>query len=685
TVYRAEQGGWQFNLHSYLAWYDGKFWAVWSSGRADEDSGNQVIRYSSSTDGHTWAPSKILVDDPDGPGKPGLWIARGAYVQEGKLQALAAYGEGARETPQGRESWHNLRLVRFEWTGANWANRGTLLDNCMNNYPPHSLGGPLFMTCRDSFARMSTAVADASGRNWTVTRLPGAPPLDRMSEPSEYVDPEGVAHLIFRDGGRSKHLAHSISRDQGRTWTAPVSANYPDSTSKNIAGRLSNGSYFLINNPNPASRDPLAISFSRDGWVFSNPRALRKGAPKQRYPGRSKNTGSFQYPHVLEKDGSLWVIYSTNKEDIEISQFKIADFPVGRDAARLLADPSSLENAAGIPEARGETSVIFRGEEGKSGFNLHSYIAHHDGRFWVIWSSSRVGEEDPDQLIRYSTSADGKTWSKARILVDDPDGPDKPARWIARGLFLYQGRLNALGAYIESATYRERGKGEVWKNLRLMRFEWTGSEWVGRGMFAGDCMNNFPPTRLGGFYGMPCRDSRMDVFMSLSDAPGTAAWSRTPLAADPPFHKMDEPTLYETPDGFTHMIVRDNNRSGFLIRAVSEDHGKSWSRPVLTNYPDATSKNFTGRLTDGRYFLINNPNQKGRDPLAVSFSDDGWAFSKTRAVRKNAPARRFAGRAKPSGSFQYPHGMEHEGALWVVYSTNKEDIEISRLPLEDLK
>ena len=347
TVYRAKQGGWQFNLHSYITWYRGRFWAIWSSGHVDEDSGNQIVRYSSSTDGHHWAPSQVLADDPDGPDRPGLWIARGVFVLDGRLQALAAYNEGSRSTPEGRESWHNLRLVRFEWTGKAWVRRGTFVDNCMNNYPPRLLGERLFMTCRDSFARMCTALAGSStGDNWTLTRLPGAPPGDRMSEPSWYLDRDGVAHLIFRDGRGSKFLYHATSTDQGRTWSAPVRTNYPDATSKNIAGRLANGWYFLINNPNPKGRDPLAISFSRDGWVFSDPRALRKGAPAQRFPGRAKSVRSFQYPHVLEKDGSLWVIYSTNKEDIEISEFKLADLPPSPDASGSLAGPATPTHTA---------------------------------------------------------------------------------------------------------------------------------------------------------------------------------------------------------------------------------------------------------------------------------------------------------------------------------------------------
>ena len=326
----------------------------------------------------------------------------------------------------------------------------------------------------------------------------------------------------------------------------------------------------------------------------------------------------------------------------------------------LAANPEQLADPLALPEAAGAHNIVFRGVE-ESGFNLHSYLAHHDGRFWAMWSSAKVGEEDPDQLVRFATSEDGHAWSEAKILVNDPDGPKGPARWISRGLFVDQGKLSALAAYVESADYGKRGEGTVWKNLRLMRFVWNGEMWEDRGVFADNCMNNFPPSRLDAGWGMACRDAEMNVSMALAAEIENPAWHFTPLASDPPFHKMDEPTWYRA-GGLVHMIVRDGNRSGRLIRVLSDDDGASWGSPELTNYPDATSKNFTGKLDGGPYFLINNPNPNGRDPLAISFSNDGWAFGGTVAIRKNAPPRRFEGRAKPSGSFQYPHAIEHGGS-----------------------
>ncbi|MEO6982441.1 MAG: exo-alpha-sialidase [Edaphobacter sp.] len=201
----------------------------------------------------------------------------------------------------------------------------------MNNFPPRPFGDHLFMTCRDSYSLMHTAVSgNLSGNHRSVSPLPTSVPPSNMSEPSWYIDPQGTGHILFRDAGRSKFLYHSTSTDQGRTWSAPVRTNYPDATSKNFAAKLSNGWYFLINNPNQKKRDPLGISFSRDGWSFAHPMALRTDAPALRFKGKSKGTGSFQYPHAIEHDGSLWVIYSVNKEDIEVSEFKLSSFGLSK-------------------------------------------------------------------------------------------------------------------------------------------------------------------------------------------------------------------------------------------------------------------------------------------------------------------------------------------------------------------
>ena len=291
-----------------------------------------MIRYSRSADGHNWAPPETLAEPSRSKAGLATCIARGIFVNRGRLAALVY----ERDPKENHAAATRNRLRRYFWSGNRWDFDRVILEDALNNYPPRPIGSRLFMTLRRDRGKMHTALSeDLSGDDWEVSPLPGLTKAHPMSEPSWYLDPEGAVHLIFRDRGWSGFLFRSLSCDGGKTWTPPVRTNYPDATSKNFSQRLSNGLYYLINNPSQCprprvtekSRDPLGLSFSRDGWSFAYPRLLRAGAPDRRFEGHSKDFG-FSYPHALEHNDSLWVIYSTNKEDIEVSQFPLEDLCV---------------------------------------------------------------------------------------------------------------------------------------------------------------------------------------------------------------------------------------------------------------------------------------------------------------------------------------------------------------------
>ena len=193
-------------------------------------------------------------------------------------------------------------------------------------YPPMKVQGRDFFVWRDDAAHFFTARSLPQKGQWEVNKHPNFPPDYRLSETAAFADAEGTLHLIIRDQGKTKRLYHSLSFDYGDTWTLPVKTNYPDAVSKNFAGRLKDGTFFLINNPKASGlRDPLTISFSRDGWTFSNLKILRRDSPARRYSGKAKVDHSFQYADAMEHGGRLHVIYAVNKEDIEISSYDLAE------------------------------------------------------------------------------------------------------------------------------------------------------------------------------------------------------------------------------------------------------------------------------------------------------------------------------------------------------------------------
>lgn len=351
-----------------------------------------------------------------------------------------------------------------------------------------------------------------------------------------------------------------------------------------------------------------------------------------------------------------------------------------RDPARLLAEDALLAAPEALPVAPSQTATVFRAQEGQWQFNLHSFIAHHEGKFWAIWSSGRVNEDSSSQFIRYATSEDGLAWSDSGVVAGDPDGEDGPLRWLASGLYVEDGQLCALGCL------NEGGKdGKIWAGAKLVRLQWTRGGWKDLGVFADKCMVYFPPMKVAGRDFFVWRDERAHFFTARS-LPGAAGqWEVKKHPHFPPDYRMSETAAYADADGVLHLIIRDQGKTFRLYHSLSFDDGDTWTLPVKTNYPDAVSKNFAGRLSNGWFYLINNPRPNGlRDPLTISFSRDGWTFSNPKILRRDSPERRYPGGAKPLRSFQYADAMEHGGKLWVIYATNKEDIEVSAFEIEDL-
>lgn len=91
-------------------------------------------------------------------------------------------------------------------------------------------------------------------------------------------------------------------------------------------------------------------------------------------------------------------------------------------ASEGLFDVSNAKTL-GLTTIPGEHVEIHHATE-ESGFRF----AHHPGlivfkeRLYCSWSNGRAHEDRPDQRVLYASSADGKSWSAARVLVAPPEG-----------------------------------------------------------------------------------------------------------------------------------------------------------------------------------------------------------------------------------------------------------------------
>ncbi|MCC9605251.1 exo-alpha-sialidase [Blastopirellula sp. JC733] len=325
--------------------------------------------------------------------------------------------------------------------------------------------------------------------------------------------------------------------------------------------------------------------------------------------------------------------------------------------------------------------VVISDVRKEKGVHQHNYLIWHGDRYWAMWSDGPGVEDQAGQRVSYATSADGLKWSQPKFMTpvprdSDPDSPyygtrsPKGFRWIARGFWERDGELLALASLDESAQF-------FGPSLELRAFRWNEATdaWDDIGVVQKNAINNFPPKKIATGQWMMSRRThdykKTGVQFMFGGVEGLDDWESTPVLGSADELSAEEPCWWTLPDGRIAAVFRDNRKSGYLYRSLSEDDGRTWSRPTRTNFPDARSKFNCIQLKDGRYVLVSNPHPQRRDPLAISVSDDGVVFTKMGYL--------IGGR-----HVDYPHLIEHDGAILVAFAGGKQTVEVLKIKLDDL-
>lgn len=318
---------WPFRNHSYLAWFDGHYWAMWSHGIRQEDYPEQHVEYSTSVDGLNWTEAKTIVGPS--PEKDFRYIARGFWIRDGQLLALASHDESYDESGKKKLFGPSLELRAYRWNqkSGEWDFLGVAARDTINNFPPLRLAdGSWAMVRRAHDLKVSMLVGGVtSPLDWTIVPF-GVPPGSRFraDEPVLTVLKDGRVLGLFRDNGGSKRLFRALSVDNARTWTEPEVTNFPDATSKFFTLHASRGYYLLVSNANPAlqQRIPLCLSVSDDGITYTRMARLPVPTAPQDFRPRTgvRKAAGFQYPHAIEHEGRIQVIYSRDMKTVETIQ-----------------------------------------------------------------------------------------------------------------------------------------------------------------------------------------------------------------------------------------------------------------------------------------------------------------------------------------------------------------------------
>lgn len=388
-------------------------------------------------------------------------------------------------------------------------------------------------------------------------------------------------------------------------------------------------------------------------------------------------------------------------------------------AASARTDQSPITNRFGEVAATKldvEHVAVFAGCAGHA-FNHQAQLAFDGRRLYATWSSGPRDEEEAGQRMVMAASDDeGRSWSEPAAVAPARPGRHAASVVVSSGIRIHDGALTAYcGEWeryeAERDSEREAARAaagghpcfDVRTEARVSRDR--GRTWSPPTVVVRNQFGFMPPA--------PTRTGRLILPGHLSyawtdDASGLAGWRRAMIPGLPDDylddwynrsegarllglpHRFNEANFFATDDGVLHMMLRNENHTRMGV-TESRDDGESWSTPVLTEFTNSVSRSHFGRLPDGRWFCVSCPTPPApgaapstrtpRTPVVLALSRDGVTFDRHYVIGDDPQGEpRIAGHLK-HGRYGYPFLAVLGERAAVIYSTNKEDINLARFRL----
>ena len=369
-----------------------------------------------------------------------------------------------------------------------------------------------------------------------------------------------------------------------------------------------------------------------------------------------------------------------------------------------------------------ETQTIYTGADDAK-CNNGVVMAAYNGTLYCMWQTSATKEDTPDTHIHYSISTDGgETWSAPQDLTDpnaSSEGYTSSGGWLVADDRLIAYVNTWLGGTKTSDTewepkpaYGKTRYIDMSNSSAISEVTMEGGSEL-TAIFEQDPHVITLPNgtkriiNAGHFQTATIQGTEYNNGLYVNpiytdySTDGISGWKKATFSASAKNSAQEqsremEPSIFQKANGDLVMIFRDNeaqNAAERRVRAsVSHDYGLTWSDPVATNLYDSKSKQCAGNLPDGTAFIVNNPVQsETRSPLVIHLSKDGETFSQSYLLRTGYTEDDDAtggiqDREGSAGSgYCYPKAMGHGDYLYVSYSTNKEDVEYTRILLSSIQ
>jgi predicted neuraminidase len=268
-------------------------------------------------------------------------------------------------------------------------------------------------------------------------------------------------------------------------------------------------------------------------------------------------------------------------------------------------------------------------------------------RLWLFWVAVRANRWERS-ILKYRVASDYEgegppKWTWQDVIVLDPG--DKFAETLRAGFE----KLSSGDVWGEYAPSFEQGVVAAAADPVKRQEGWMP--------------RTHPRQLASGRMLLPLySDGFVQCLMAISDDGGETWRASGPIVGI----GASQPSVVQKKDGTLVTYHRnDGGPQRRALQSVSKDQGETWDIARPTDVPNPGSSLEAIALADGRWAMVFNDTERGRQRLAVALSDDEG---------KTWPAKRHLERAEGgSGGFAYPSVIQtRDGRIQATYTYSVE-------------